>query len=120
MTDPNRKHLPYKRRTKRWKLRVGGHKVLLSADEYPDGTPGAVWVDMHKQGAFTRHAMHVIAQLTSLCLQFGVPLRKLVKAFRDQDFEPKGAVEGHPRIDTATSLVDLVFHVLELEYLQEK
>ena len=51
-------------------------------------------------------------------LQYGVPLEEFVDTFTFQTFEPRGMVEGHPNIKMANSIIDYVFRVLGLEYLE--
>jgi len=58
------------------------------------------------------------AILISLALQYGCPLEQLVEAFRGFRFDPSGDVVGDPRIPQAASLLDYVFHELELTYLK--
>src|SRR5262249_9561083 len=53
----------------------------------------------------------------SMGLQYGVPLNDLVDQFTFTRFEPHGRVEGHDNIRLCTSVVDYVFRVLGLEYL---
>jgi ribonucleoside-diphosphate reductase alpha chain len=50
-------------------------------------------------------------------LQYGVPLNDLVDQFTFTRFEPHGRVDGHDNIRLCTSVVDYVFRVLGLEYL---
>lgn len=52
----------------------------------------------------------------SLGLQYGVPLEDLVDRLTFTRFEPSGPVR-HPHVKQASSVVDLVFRVLGLEYL---
>jgi ribonucleoside-diphosphate reductase alpha chain len=54
----------------------------------------------------------------SVGLQYGVPLETYVEQFTFTRFEPQGTVEGHPNIKLATSIVDYLFRVLGVEYLQ--
>jgi ribonucleoside-diphosphate reductase alpha chain len=50
--------------------------------------------------------------------QYGVPLDTFVEQFTFTRFEPHGVVSGHPNIKFATSIVDYIFRVLGVEYLQ--
>jgi len=54
----------------------------------------------------------------SIGLQYGVPLETYVEQFTFTRFEPQGPVEGHPNIKLATSIVDYIFRVLGVEYLE--
>jgi ribonucleoside-diphosphate reductase alpha chain len=61
--------------------------------------------------------MDSVALLTSVALQYGVPLQNLVDKFRGVHFEPAG-MTTNPQIPIATSLVDYIFRWLELRFLQ--
>jgi ribonucleoside-diphosphate reductase alpha chain len=62
--------------------------------------------------------MNCLSMAVSIGLQYGVPLETFVEQFTFTRFEPQGLVEGHPNIKMATSIVDYLFRVLGLEYLQ--
>ncbi|MBS2018577.1 MAG: vitamin B12-dependent ribonucleotide reductase [Deltaproteobacteria bacterium] len=96
---------------------VGGHKLFLRTGEYPDGTLGEIFIDMHKEGATFRSLMNCFAMSISLGLQYGVPLATYVDQFTFTRFEPHGLVQGDPNVKMATSVVDYVFRVLGVEYL---
>ncbi|MBL7749532.1 MAG: vitamin B12-dependent ribonucleotide reductase, partial [Chitinophagaceae bacterium] len=52
-------------------------------------------------------------------LQYGVPLEEYVEKFIFTRFEPSGPVD-HPNIKTATSVIDYIFRLLALEYLDRQ
>lgn len=112
-----RRRLPKRRAGFTQEARVGGQKVYLRTGEYSDGTLGEVFIDMHKEGASLRSIMNCFAISISLGLQHGVPLEEFVNAFTFTRFEPKGAVQDHPNVKSATSVVDYMFRALGLEYL---
>ena len=62
--------------------------------------------------------MNCFAISVSMGLQHGVPLASYVDQFTFTRFEPGGMVQGHPNIKFATSIIDYVFRVLGVEYLQ--
>ena len=111
-----RKRLPLKRSGFTQEARVGGQKVYLRTGEYPDGTLGELFIDMHKEGAAFRSMMNCFAIAVSLGLQYGVPLQEYVECFTFTRFEPNGVVD-HPNIKMATSVIDYVFRLLGMEYL---
>jgi ribonucleoside-diphosphate reductase alpha chain len=113
-----RSRLPKKRRGWTQEARVGGHKIFLRTGEYDDGKLGEIFIDMHKEGAAFRSMMNCFAMAVSVGLQYGVPLETYVEQFTFTRFEPQGPVEGHPNIKLATSIVDYLFRVLGVEYLQ--
>jgi ribonucleoside-diphosphate reductase alpha chain len=97
---------------------VGGHKIFLRTGEYADGRLGEIFIDMHKEGAAFRSIMNCLAISVSVGLQYGVPLDTYVEQFTFTRFEPQGVVEGHPNIKMATSIIDYIFRVIGVEYLQ--
>ena len=113
-----RVRMPKKRRGFTQEALVGGHKVFLRTGEYDDGTLGEIFIDMHKEGAAFRSLMNCFAMAVSVGLQYGVPLETYVEQFTFTRFEPHGPVGGHPNIKFATSIVDYLFRVLGVEYLQ--
>ncbi|HJL18697.1 MAG TPA: vitamin B12-dependent ribonucleotide reductase [Sandaracinaceae bacterium LLY-WYZ-13_1] len=120
LTPPKtvRHRLPKKRKGFTQEARVAGHKVFLRTGEYDDGSLGEIFVDMHKEGAAFRSLMNCFAISVSMGLQHGVPLSSYVDQFTFTRFEPGGMVQGHPNIKFATSIIDYVFRVLGVEYLQ--
>ena len=112
-----RRRLPKRRHGFTQEARIAGHKVFLRTGEYEDGTIGEIFIDMHKEGAAFRSMMNCFAISVSMGLQYGVPLEDLVDQFCFTRFEPHGRVEGHDNIKVSTSVIDYVFRVLGLEYL---
>ncbi len=112
-----RRRLPKRRHGFTQEARIAGHKVFLRTGEYEDGTLGEIFIDMHKEGAAFRSVMNCFAITVSMGLQYGVPLEDLVDQFTFTRFEPQGRVDGHDNIRNCTSVVDYVFRVLGLEYL---
>jgi ribonucleoside-diphosphate reductase alpha chain len=112
-----RRRLPKRRHGFTQEARIGGHKVFLRTGEYEDGTVGEIFIDMHKEGAAFRSMMNCFAIAVSMGLQYGVPLEDLVDQFTFTRFEPQGRVDGHENIRACTSVVDYVFRVLGIEYV---
>lgn len=115
----NRKRLPGKRGGFTQKAKVGGHTVFVRTGEYDDSTLGEIFIDMHKEGASFRSLLNCFAIAVSIGLQYGVPLEEYVEKFIYSRFEPSGPVD-HPNIKTATSVIDYIFRLLALEYLQRE
>ena len=92
--------------------------MFLRTGDYPDGTLGEIFIDMHKEGAPFRAMANCLAMSVSVGLQQGVPLAKYVDLFTFTSFDPRGLVTGHPHVKMASSIVDFVFRVLGIEYLQ--
>jgi ribonucleoside-diphosphate reductase alpha chain len=60
--------------------------------------------------------MDSIGTLTSMSLQYGVPLEALVKKFAHQRFEPSGFTKN-PEIRNAASIIDYVFRWMALQFI---
>jgi ribonucleoside-diphosphate reductase alpha chain len=82
---------------------------------FDDGDVGEIFIKMSKEGSTVSGLMDTIATLTSVALQYGVPLDALVKKFRYAAFEPAGWT-GNPEVHHATSIVDYIFRWLELKF----
>jgi len=63
---------------------------------------------MAKEGSTIGGLMDAIGTLTSMALQYGVPLHALVRKFAHQRFEPSGFTKN-PEIRNASSITDYVF-----------
>lgn len=114
-----RKKLPGRRRGFTQKAKVGGQTIFVRTGEYSDGTLGEVFVDMHKEGASFRSLLNCFAISVSIGLQYGVPLEEFVEKFIFTRFEPSGMVD-HPNIKSTTSVIDYIFRLLALEYLDRE
>ena len=113
-----REPLPNRRAGYTQRLRLGGYTVYLRTGEYADGRLGEVFIDVSKTGAALRSLLHGVAIAVSRALQCGTLLEEFVEAFRGFKFAPSGPVVGDPRIQEADSILDCVFHELELTYLR--
>jgi ribonucleoside-diphosphate reductase alpha chain len=117
---PVRRKLPNTRNAIIHKFDVAGHEGYIAVGLYEDGTPGETFIDMSKEGTTVKGLMDTIGILTSMALQYGVPLDTLVKKFRHQKFEPYGLCHGHPDIHTADSPIDYIFHFLGKQFSKEE
>jgi ribonucleoside-diphosphate reductase alpha chain len=98
------------------KFRVGDQEGYVTVGLYEDRTPGEIFVNISKEGSTIRGLMDSVAVLTSVALQYGVPLRNLVDKFRNVHFEPAG-MTSNPQVPVASSLVDYIFRWLEHRFL---
>jgi ribonucleoside-diphosphate reductase alpha chain len=71
---------------------------------------------MAKEGSTIGGLMDCIGTLTSLALQYGVPLEALMRKFAHQRFEPSGFTKN-PEIRNASSIIDYVFRWLALQFI---
>jgi ribonucleoside-diphosphate reductase alpha chain len=115
-----RSPLPQRRGGYTQKASVGGNKIYLRTGQYPDGSLGEIFLDMHREGAAFRSLMNCFAIAVSLGLQYGVPLEEFVDAFLFTRFEPNGIVDGHDRIRMSTSVIDYIFRELAITYLDRQ
>jgi len=99
------------------KFEIAGHKGYLTVGFYPDNQPGEIFIQMSKEGSTIGGLMDTVATLTSIALQYGVPLEQLVNKFAYQRFEPSGFTKN-PDIRTAFSITDYVFRWLGCEFIQ--
>ncbi len=109
--------LPTRRTGYTQKAKIGMHSLFLRTGEYPDGSLGEIFLDMHKEGAAFRSLLNSFAIAVSLGLQYGVPLEEYVDAFIFTKFEPNGIVLGHKNIKMTTSVLDFIFRDLAFSYL---
>lgn len=113
---PMRRHLPMERQAICHKFEVAGHEGYIHVGFYEDGTPGEIFIKMAKEGSTISGLMDTIATLTSLALQYGVPLEALVSKFGHVRFEPSGFTKN-PDIPYAKSLTDYIFRFLGSRFL---
>jgi len=71
---------------------------------------------MAKEGSTIGGLMDAIGTLTSMALQYGVPLPALVRKFAHQRFEPSGFTKN-PDIRNAASITDYVFRWMALHFV---
>lgn len=116
MSQNKRKELPNRRKGFTQKASIGGHKLYIHTGEYPDGTLGEIFLDMHKEGASFRGLMSCFAIAVSLGLQHGVPLDEYVNAYTFTKFDPSGMVQGSTSIKMCASVMDYIFRELAVHY----
>ena len=112
---PVRRRLPADCYSYRHKFEIAGHEGYIHIGFYDDGTPGEIFIKMAKEGSTISGLMDTIATLTSLALQYGVPLNALVKKFEHVRFEPSGFTKN-PDIPVAKSLTDYLFRFLGMRF----
>jgi ribonucleoside-diphosphate reductase alpha chain len=113
---PIRRRLPNDRTAICHKFDIAGHEGYIHVGFYEDGTPGEIFIKMAKEGSTISGLMDSIATLTSLALQYGVPLEALVSKFSHVRFEPSGFTKN-PEIPYAKSLTDYIFRFLGNRFL---
>ncbi|MGE0827335.1 MAG: vitamin B12-dependent ribonucleotide reductase [Candidatus Binatia bacterium] len=113
---PVRRRLPNDRQAICHKFDIAGHEGYIHVGFYEDGTPGEIFIKMAKEGSTISGLMDTIATLTSLALQYGVPLEALVSKFGHVRFEPSGFTKN-AEIPYAKSLTDYIFRFLGTRFL---
>lgn len=113
---PTRRRLPDEREAVIHKFTVGDQEGYLSVGLFPDGQPGELFATVSKEGSTVRGLMDTIGILTSLALQYGIPLDVLTSKLQSVTFEPNGFTKNKT-IPTATSIVDYIFHWLRHRFM---
>ncbi len=119
VSRPVRKRLPVDCRSERHKFQIAGQKGYIHTGFYEDGKVGEIFIRMAKEGSTISGLMDTIATLTSIALQYGVPLETLVNKFSHVRFEPSGFT-SNPEIPIAKSLTDYIFRYLGTRFLDKK
>jgi ribonucleoside-diphosphate reductase alpha chain len=112
---PFREHLPDERRSITHKFSVSDQEGYVTVGLYTDGRPGEIFVKINKEGSTVSGLMDTVALLTSVTLQYGVPIEDLSRKLKNTRFEPYGRTTN-PEVPWATSLVDYIFRWLELKF----
>jgi ribonucleoside-diphosphate reductase alpha chain len=113
---PIRHRLPETRSAVTHKFEIAGHEGYFTVGLFENGKPGELFITMAKEGSTIGGLMDGIGTLTSLALQYGVPLEALVKKFAHQRFEPSGFTKN-PEIRNASSIIDYVFRWMALQFV---
>jgi ribonucleoside-diphosphate reductase alpha chain len=114
---PLRRRLSDTRTAITHKFDIAGHEGYLTVGLFEDNTPGELFITMAKEGSTIGGLMDGIGTLTSMALQYGVPLEALVKKFAHQRFEPSGYTKN-PEIRNAASITDYVFRWMAFQFVQ--
>ncbi|SRR5579862_7460130 len=114
--QPVRHRMPATRVSLTHKFDIAGHEGYVTVGLYENGEPGELFIQMAKEGSTIGGLMDTVATLTSIALQYGVPLESMVKKFAYQRFEPSGFTKN-PDIRNATSITDYVFRWLGCQFI---
>jgi ribonucleoside-diphosphate reductase alpha chain len=114
---PVRRKLDDERQAVTHKFSISGHEGYLTIGLYEDGQPGEIFLRMAKEGSTVSGLMDTIATMTSIALQYGVPLKALVDKFSHTRFEPAGFTNNRS-IPIAKSVMDYVFRYLGNRFLR--
>ena len=114
--QPLRRRLPETRAATTHKFDIAGHEGYLTVGLFEDGQPGELFITMAKEGSTIGGLMDCVGTLTSMALQYGVPLEALVRKFAHQRFEPSGFTKN-PDVRNASSIIDYVFRWMALQFV---
>lgn len=110
-----RERLPVTRTSITHKFSVCGTEGYLIVGLYGDGRPGELFIKIAKEGSTLSGLFDTIGILTSLGLQYGVPLKVLAAKLEHTRFEPCGHTKNE-EIPEATSLIDYIFRWLAMKF----
>jgi ribonucleoside-diphosphate reductase alpha chain len=113
---PIRRRLPETRTAVTHKFDIAGHEGYLTVGLFENGQPGELFITMAKEGSTIGGLMDCVATLTSMALQYGVPLEALARKFAHQRFEPSGFTRN-PDIRNASSIIDYVFRWMAFQFI---
>jgi len=113
-----RKKLPDERPSITHKFEVGGQNGYITVGLYETGEPGDLFINIAKEGSTLAGVYDALAVLTSLALQYDVPLESLVRKLTGARFEPSG-LTNNKDIKTATSVVDYIFKWMDNKFLRK-
>jgi len=116
---PVRRKLPDEREAITHKFSIAGHEGYLTVGLYENAQPGEIFLRMAKEGSTVSGLMDTIATMTSIALQYGVPLKALVDKFSHTRFEPAGFTNNR-EIPIAKSITDYVFRYLGNRFLHDE
>src|SRR6266566_2148655 len=117
LDQPVRHRMPDTRTSLTHRFEIAGHEGYITVGLYEDGQPGELFITMSKEGSTIGGLMDTVGTLTSIALQYGVPLESLVKKFAYQRFEPSGFTKN-PDIRHASSITDYVFRWLACQFIK--
>jgi ribonucleoside-diphosphate reductase alpha chain len=113
---PLRRRLSDTRTAITHKFDIAGHEGYLTVGLFENKLPGELFITMAKEGSTIGGLMDGIGTLTSMALQYGVPLEALVKKFAHVRFEPSGFTKN-PDIRNAASITDYVFRWMATQFI---
>jgi len=94
---------------------IDGVKFFLTVSLYDNGQPGGLQITCDQSGSTIDGFAEAWASAISLCLQYGVTVKKLIKLFSYQQFEPKGKTDNKD-IQFVLSVVDYIARWLALTF----
>lgn len=115
---PRRERLPDTRNSVTHKFIIDKQEGYITVGLFPDGRPGEVFIKMAKQGSAISGLTDTIGILTSIALQYGVPVEVLAKKLEYLRFEPSGWTRCID-VRVAHSVTDYIFRWLGINLSPE-
>ena len=94
------------------KFSISGLDGYLTINLYPNGKPGEIFIRISKSGSTLQGLISGISILTSLCLQYNIPIEVISDKFVGTKFDPQG-LTNNKDIPFAKSILDYVFRYLQ-------
>lgn len=116
---PVRRKMPPERNSITHRFDIAGHVGYITVGLYEEGSPGEIFITMSKQGSTISGVMDAFAASVSIALQYGVPLKTLIKKFIHTRYEPAG-ITDNPNIRIAKSITDYIFRWMALKFLSRE
>ena len=102
------------------KFRIGSSEGYITCGMYPNSHKlGEIFVNVSKEGSVISGFADALATVMSISLQYGVPLKDLVRKLTHLKFEPNGFTTN-PDIRIAHSIVDYVAKYIGLKFLPKE
>lgn len=117
--EDGRKKLPADVVSWRHKFSVAGHEGYVHCGVYADGSLGEIFIRMAKEGSTISGLLDSIGILMSVALQYGVPVKTLIKKTIHSRFEPSGYTDNSD-IVVAKSILDYIAKFLAIKFLPEE
>jgi len=117
--DDGRRKLPADVVSWRHKFSVAGHEGYIHYGVYADGKLGEIFIRMAKEGSTISGLLDSIGILMSVALQYGVPVKTLIKKTIHSRFEPSGYTDNSD-IMVAKSILDYIAKFLAIKFLSEE
>ncbi len=119
-TKLTRKKLPDERMSITHKFRIGSSEGYITCGLYANSNKlGEVFVNVSKEGSVISGFADALATVISISLQYGVPLKDLIRKLSHLKFEPNGFT-SNPDIRIAHSIVDYIARYVGLKFLEKE
>src|SRR5258706_1468356 len=111
---PLRRRLTDTRTAITHKFDIAGHEGYLTVGLFENQQPGELFITMSKEGSTIGGLFDSIGTLTSMALQYCVPLEARARKFAHKRFEPSGFTKN-PVNPNASSHTDYDFLLIEMQ-----